>query len=144
MTELSVIALDCGAKHVGVAATDPSGLTAQPLTTLDRKPHAEFLEAIKRIAMERSASLIVLGLPVQTDGTKGREAQRVLSLAHEIRTRLNIQAVTYDERLTTAMASRSMELAELKKTKREKLIHQTSAVIILQGYMANQAKGAPC
>jgi putative Holliday junction resolvase len=140
LTELNIIALDVGEKRVGLAATDPLGLTAQPLTVLQRKPHGLFLEALKNIVTEREAKLVVLGLPLRTDGSVGPEAQRILALAHELRSRLGLTVETYDERLTTAMADRVLDQAGLKPKNRTKVIDKTAAAIILEGYLARQAR----
>jgi putative Holliday junction resolvase len=137
-----IIALDVGEKRVGVAATDPLGLTAQPLAVIQRKPHGLFLEAVSRMADERGAELIVLGLPRRSDGTMGPEAQRVLSLAHELRTRLGLSVDTYDERMTTAMADRVLDQAGLGHRERREVVDKTAAAIILGGYLAKRENSA--
>jgi putative Holliday junction resolvase len=114
-------------------------LTAQPLTTLARKPHGLFLEQVASLAAQYEAALVVLGLPVRTDGSLGPEAQRVLSLAHELRTRLGLTVETFDERMTTAMADRVMAEAGLKGDARRKVVDQAAAAIILSGYLSYKA-----
>jgi putative Holliday junction resolvase len=138
LTELGVIALDVGEKRVGVAATDDLGLTAQPLTVLSRKPHGLFLEAVKKIAEERGAGLVVLGLPRLTTGENGVQAQRVMSLAHELRSRLNLTVRTYDERLTTAMADRVFDEAGVSRRDRRQAVDMTAATLILDGYLSDR------
>jgi putative Holliday junction resolvase len=135
-----VIALDVGEKRVGLAATDPLGLTAQPLTVIQRKPHGVFLEAVSQIVRDREAGLVVLGLPRRSDGRLGPEAQRVLALAHELRSRLGLTVETYDERLTTAMADRVFDEAGIDRQKRRRVIDKTAAALILDGYLSSQAK----
>jgi putative Holliday junction resolvase len=134
-----IIALDVGEKRVGVAVTDPLGLTAQPLTVLSRKPHSSFLEAIDGLMTNYQAELVVLGLPRRTTGALGPESQKVLSLAHELRTRLKLKVETFDERLTTAMANRLFDQAGLSKEKRRTVVDKTAAAIILEGYLAFQS-----
>ncbi|MDR2386269.1 MAG: Holliday junction resolvase RuvX [Deltaproteobacteria bacterium] len=131
-----IVALDLGEKRVGVAATDPLGLTAQPVTVLNRKPHGPFMEAVNDLVKQRGATLVVLGLPKNSDGSMGAPAQRALSLAHELRTRFGLEVDTYDERLTTAMADRVFDQAGLSRAQRLKSIDKMAAAIILDGYLA--------
>ncbi|MDR2367481.1 MAG: Holliday junction resolvase RuvX [Deltaproteobacteria bacterium] len=138
-----IVALDVGEKRVGVAGTDPLGLTAQPLTVLKRKPHGPFLEAVRELAEGRGASLIVLGLPRRQDGSVGPEAQRVLALAHELRSRFGFTVETHDERLTTAMADRVFDQAGLSRKERLKAVDKTAAAIILEGYLAVRERERP-
>ena len=136
---IGIVALDVGTKRVGVAATDPLGLTAQPLAVLERKPHGPFLEAIRDLVESRGAGLIVLGLPKRADGSMGPEAQRVLALANELRSRLGYEVETYDERLTTAMADRVFDQAGLSRKERLKAVDKTAATLILDGYLTARA-----
>jgi putative Holliday junction resolvase len=103
--------------------------------TIERKPHGQFLYKVASIAAQYEAQTVVLGLPRRTDGTLGPEAQRVLALAHELKTRLNLNIATFDERLTTAMADRVMAEAGLKGDERRKVVDKTAATIILSGYL---------
>ncbi|MDR0550111.1 MAG: Holliday junction resolvase RuvX [Deltaproteobacteria bacterium] len=140
-----ILALDVGEKRVGVAATDSLGLTAQPLKTLDRRPHALFLAAIGSLCEERAVEVVVLGLPRRTDGRLGPEAQKVLSLAFELRSRLGLNVVTWEEWLTTVEAERLLIEAGLKREQRRKVIDQTAATLILESYLKgqdSQAQGA--
>jgi putative Holliday junction resolvase len=134
-----IIALDVGEKRVGVAVTDPIGLTAQPLTVLPRKPHSSFLKAISDLSIKYEADLVVLGLPRRTTGALGPESQKVLSLAYELKNRLNLKVQTFDERLTTVMAARVLDQAGLSKEKKKAVVDKTAAAIILEGYLAHQA-----
>ncbi|MDR2386935.1 MAG: Holliday junction resolvase RuvX [Deltaproteobacteria bacterium] len=142
MTRPIIVALDVGEKRVGVAATDALGLTAQPVTVLKRKPHGLFLEALKDLVKQREAAVVVLGLPKRSDGSLGPEAQRVLALAHELRSRFGFVVDTYDERLTTAMADRVFDQAGLGRQERLKSIDKMAATIILDGYLGFLARKA--
>jgi putative Holliday junction resolvase len=142
MDDQAIIALDVGLKRVGVAATDPAGLTAQPVGTWERRPHGLFLGKLSALAAERGAKAVVLGLPRRTDGKLGPEAQRVLALAHQIRSRLGLEALTSDERMTTAMADHAFDETNLPRRDRAAVIDQAAAVIILTGWLAGRARGA--
>jgi putative Holliday junction resolvase len=137
-----IICLDVGQTRVGVAVSDPLGLTAQPVETIPRKPHGLFLEKVAALAETYATKAIVLGLPRRTDGSIGPEAQRVLALAHELKTRLGLEVSTFDERLTTAMADRGLAEAGLKGEAKRQVIDQAAAAIILTGFLANLKRSA--
>jgi putative Holliday junction resolvase len=134
--------LDVGKKRVGVAASDPLGLIAQPVETISRKPHGLFLEKIQSLAKELGADLVVIGLPRRTDGRLGPEAQAAMALAHEIKTKLGLETATFDERLTTVLASRILTEAGLGTEAKKKAVDQAAAALILTGYLDKQKAGA--
>jgi putative Holliday junction resolvase len=135
----NILALDVGQRRVGVAVTDPAGLTAQPLTVLDRKPHGLFLESLTALVQQRGAELVLLGLPRRTTGALGPEAQRVMALAHELRSKLGLKVETFDERLTTAVAERAMAEAGLGRRQARPQVDKTAAAVILEGYLDSLA-----
>ncbi len=130
-----ILALDVGEKRVGVAVSDPLGYSAQPLTVLPRRPHGAFLAALAALAEEYEVKLVLLGLPRRTTGEKGPEAQRVLALAREITTKLNLKCDTWDEWLTTVAAERVLLEGGLSRQDRRQVVDKTAAAIILDGYM---------
>lgn len=136
-----ILALDVGEKRVGVAVSDPLGYSAQPLTVLPRRPHAAFLEALRKLAGEYEVSLILLGLPRRTTGEKGPEAQRVLALAGEIKSRLGLPCDTWDEWLTTVSAERVLIEGGVRREDRRLVVDKTAAAIILDGYLNYLANG---
>jgi len=138
-----ILALDVGEKRVGVAVSDPLGLTAQPLTVLPRRPHGEFLKALEGLVREYEVTLVLLGLPRRTTGEKGPEAQRVLALAREITTKLGFKCDTWDEWLTTVAAERVLLEGGLRREARREVVDKTAAALILDGYLnylANKAR----
>ena len=136
-----IICLDVGKRRVGVAVSDPLGLTARPVSTIERKPHGLFLEKISELAKEFETKTVLLGLPRRTDGKIGPEAQAVLSLAHEIRSRLGLEVETFDERLTTVLANRQLTEAGLAGQSKRDVIDQAAAAIILTGYLDSLREG---
>jgi putative Holliday junction resolvase len=138
-----IICLDVGSKRVGVAVSDPLGLTAQPAGTIDRKPHGLFLEKISSLSKKFETKAMVLGLPRRTDGKLGPEAQAVMALAHELAEKLSLQVETFDERLTTVLAHRQLDEAGVKGRAREAAVDQAAAAIILTGYLHRQGAGDP-
>ncbi|MGL4208407.1 MAG: Holliday junction resolvase RuvX [Candidatus Adiutrix sp.] len=138
-----ILALDVGEKRVGVAVSDPLGYSAQPLTVLPRRPHGEFLKAIQKLVKEYDASMVLLGLPRRTTGEKGPEAQRVLALVSELKTKLNLNCQTWDEWLTTAWAERILIEGDVRRKERRQVIDKTAATLILEGYLNFLAQNPP-
>jgi len=136
-----ILALDVGEKRVGVAVSDPLGYSAQPLTVLPRRPHAEFLNSLDRLAREYEVGLVLLGLPRRTGGQKGPEAQRVLALAGEITGKLGLKCDTWDEWLTTVAAERILIEGGLRRQERRQVVDKTAAALILDGYLKFLASG---
>jgi putative Holliday junction resolvase len=136
-----ILALDVGEKRVGVAVSDPLGYSAQPLTVLSRRPHADFLKSLAALTAEYEVSLVLLGLPRRTTGEKGPEAQRVLALAGEIKRKLGFACETWDEWLTTAAAERILIEGDVRREKRRAIVDKTAAALILDGYLNFLARG---
>jgi putative Holliday junction resolvase len=132
---MRILALDVGEKRVGAAVSDPLGCSAQPLTVLPRRPHGEFLKALAALAAGLEAELVLLGLPRRTDGRCGPEAQRVLALAGEIKTKLGLACATWDEWFTTQAADRLLREGGLRREERRRVVDQTAAAIILDSYL---------
>ncbi|MDR2200044.1 MAG: Holliday junction resolvase RuvX [Deltaproteobacteria bacterium] len=99
-----LLALDPGTVTVGLAVTDPTGALARPLAAIPRRPHGAFLERLASYLEEYGVEEIILGLPLETDGKKGKAAQRALSLAFELEKRLKLPVRAVDESYTTLEA----------------------------------------
>ncbi|MDR1607551.1 MAG: Holliday junction resolvase RuvX [Deltaproteobacteria bacterium] len=130
-----VLALDVGEKRVGVAVSDPLGLTAQPLMVLPRRPHGVFLEKMAELRQTYQPAFVVVGLPRRTDGRLGPEAQKAMALAHELKSRLDLRVTTWEEWMTTAEAERLLKSDGLNSQKRREVIDKTAATLILEGYL---------
>jgi putative Holliday junction resolvase len=130
-----IMALDIGSHTIGVAVSDELGITAQGLKTIRRKSRKEDLEEIMRIIDQFKIGKIVVGLPKSMNGTLGKQAEMVLQWAKSIGEEVHLPIVTWDERYSTAEASRVLLEADLSRRKRKKAIDKLAAVIILQGYM---------
>jgi len=127
--------LDIGRKTIGVAISDELGLTAQGLKTIIRKEiEEEFLE-IRNLIARYQIEKIVVGLPKNMDGTLGKQAEMVFLWIEELRKRILIPVVVWDERLSTVEATKTLLQADLSRAKRKKVIDQLAASIILQGYL---------
>ena len=137
---MKIICLDVGSKTIGVAVSDDMGWTAQGVTTILRKNMDQDLEELKKLMDQYSPLEIVVGLPKNMDGTIGKQAEEVLVVAEIIKKSLNIPVITWDERLSTVAANRSLLEADLSRKKRKKVINKMAAVFILQGYLDSRTE----
>ena len=136
---MRIMCLDVGSKTIGVAVSDDMGWTAQGVTTILRKNMGQDLEELKKLMDQYIPLEIVVGLPKNMDGTIGKQAEEVLVVAEIIKKSLNIPVITWDERLSTVAANRTLLEANLSRKKRKKVINKMAAVFILQGYLDSRA-----
>ena len=130
-----VLALDVGKKRIGMALSDPLGVIATGIPTLERQTLAWDLEQIQKIASERKVQRIVLGLPLHLDGRMGKEAQEMLVFKDEIHDKTRLPVEMFDERWTTVQAEKSLLEGDLSRKKRKERIDRIAAQLILQGYL---------
>ena len=130
------MALDLGARRIGVAVTDDAGIMAHPVTTLETDRRGAFpLDALRALIDERGVGGIVVGLPRRLDGTFGPEAQAAEALADELRGALGMRVELWDERLTTVEADRLLIEAGVRRNKRRGAADRIAAALILQGFL---------
>jgi putative Holliday junction resolvase len=130
-----ILALDLGKKRIGLAISDPLGITAQGLPNLVRTNKRADLEALGRIAAEREAGLLLLGNPINMRGTEGRQSGWVREFAAAIEQRLGLPVRFWDERLTSVEAERVLRSSGISIEKRAAAVDRLSAVILLQSYL---------
>lgn len=135
---MRVMGLDIGSKTIGVAVSDPLGLTAQGLTTIRRRSREADLEALKKLSRQYGVEQLVVGLPRNMDGSYGPQADAVRNFARKIKIELGLPLHFNDERLTTVAATRVLLDADLSRKSRRKVIDQVAATIILQGFLDRQ------
>lgn len=136
---MRILAIDYGSKRIGLALSDPLGMISQGLETLPHPSTQESLvKKIGEIAQRHGASKILLGLPLNMNGTRGPQALHVETLAETLREKLSIAVELWDERLSTASVHRHFREWRLSPTKRKKLVDQLSAQLILQDYLDAQ------
>lgn len=131
---MRILCLDYGEKRIGSAVSDPLGISAQGLGFIEAVPESKALEKIKEIADEVKAEKIVVGLPLNMNGSTGPRARQVLEFVESLK-EIFPEVETFDERLTTRQAESAMLEADLSRRKRKKIIDKLSAVLILQGYL---------
>ena len=134
---MRVMALDVGEKTVGIALSDELGISVSPRETL-RRDGSE-LDRLATIVAQDAVGEVVVGLPISLNGTLGPSARKVLELVAQLRERLTVPVVTWDERLTTAEAEKILIAAETRRAKRRKVIDQVAAALILENYLRTRA-----
>ena len=133
-----ILALDLGKKRIGVAISDPLGITAQGLPTLQRTTLRADASAIDKICAERDVTLILFGLPLHMDGRESRQSQYTREFAHYLSDRIGRQVAFWDERLTSVEAERVLKESGISIEKRAKAVDQLAAQILLESYLAAQ------
>ena len=129
------IALDYGEKKIGIAYSDIMGIIASGYDTLIRKSLHEDLEAIANVIKEKQADTLVVGLPINMDGTHGERVDKTHAFCEELKKVINIPIVFIDERLTTVSAEKLLISASVRREKRKTVIDKVAAMIILQSYL---------
>ena len=130
-----VVALDLGSKRVGVAVSDPLGLTAQGLATLPRRGEAADIDAIRRLLGEYDAERLIIGLPLALNGTEGPAAAAARQFGDTVAAAVTVPVDLWDERLTTVQAERVLLDAGVRRQKRRSHIDRLAAVLILQSWL---------
>jgi len=128
-----LIGIDPGTKTLGIAVSDALRLIASPAEIIPRgKKFAPTLRRLEELIEERGAVGLVIGLPLNMDGTEGPRAQASRALANNITKSKNIPIALFDERLSSAQAERGMIEADLSRARRAELIDASAAAVILQ------------
>ena len=127
-----IIGLDVGKKTIGIAISDPISKIALTHKTIFRKKLKEDLQMLKEIINDNAVVSIVIGLPLNKDGTKGPIAQSVITFSHLLLKAFKLPILLWDERFSTVGILREMKLAGVKKKNIEKKIDSASATWILQ------------
>ena len=134
---MRVMALDFGSKAIGVALADEMQLTARPLTTLRRNQlkFAEVLERITALVIEYGVGTLVIGLPLNMDGTRGPAASRVESFVAQLKQHISIPIVMMDERLTSFGAEQLLRELGIGERERRAKSDEYAALLILRDYL---------
>lgn len=130
-----VMALDYGDRRIGVALSDPLGVTAQPLLTLERRSRADDFDRLARLAREHEVLRVVVGLPLGMDGTRGERVRLTELFMERVRKATGLPVESWDERLTTVQAERALIESDLSRRRRRSVIDQAAAVILLQSWL---------
>ncbi|MBI5343268.1 MAG: Holliday junction resolvase RuvX [Deltaproteobacteria bacterium] len=127
-----VLALDFGSRRIGVAVSDPLGITAQQLSAIRREGDRKDIEAIASLAVAYGVETVVIGLPMHSDGSEGTQAAKARAFGEKVRVRLGVPVVPWDERMTTAQAERHLIEAGVRREKRKEVRDSLAAALLLQ------------
>jgi putative Holliday junction resolvase len=137
-----VIGLDIGDRTVGVAVSDERGVLASGVCVLARRGDASDVAEVARVVARHGAGLVVAGLPRTLRGEVGPQARKVERFVADLRQAVPVPVETWDERLSTRMAERSLLEADVSRRRRRALVDQVAATVILQGYLDARAARA--
>lgn len=130
------LGLDLGSKRIGVAVGDRTGTIASPLSVLQRSGSVRRdHEAIARLVAEEEADIVVVGLPLNMNGSAGPAAQAAVAEAAALATVVGVPVVTFDERRTTVTADRAMIEADMRAQARRRIVDKIAAAVMLQNWL---------
>ena len=133
---MRVLGIDLGTKRIGIAASDRSGTIASPLTVLQRcGSQGGDHRNIAKIVIEEEAVVIVVGLPLNMDGSEGKAAQSARAEVERMATVVGVPVYVHDERLTTVAADRVMMEQNMNAQARRKVVDKWAAAVILQAWL---------
>ena len=137
---MRVVGIDLGSKRIGIAVSDSDESVATPYEVIHRsgdidQDHRRIFEVVAEI----EAGCIVVGLPLSLDGSVGKAAQQTLDEATRLRATTDLPVETYDERLTTVTADRSLMELDLKADERRKVVDMVAAAVMLQAWLDHRA-----
>ena len=130
-----VLGLDVGDRRIGVAMSDPLGLTAQGLTVVERHGGAGDVEAVRALVEQHGVETVVVGLPLTMRGEHGPQAKKVVEFSDALKRRISVPIELVDERLTTVQGARALRDTGASQKTRKAMIDQVAAQLILQQFL---------
>ena len=130
-----ILGLDFGEKRIGVAVSDTLNIIAQSVGTIERKGIKSDLKKIQELVQEYNAGRLIVGLPLNMNGTKGRSANLAIDFVNKVKKEIQIEVEMVDERLTTRQGERIFLEADVSREKRKKNLDKIAAQLILQTYL---------
>ena len=128
-----ILGLDLGTKTIGVAISDGMRYSATPLETIKRTKFTQDAERIIELIAENQVAAILLGLPLNMDGTEGPRVQSTRAFARNLSPKINLPIAFWDERLSTSAVTRMMIEADMRRDRRAEVVDKLAASYILQG-----------
>jgi len=136
---MRALGIDLGSKRIGIAVSDRSGTIASPLTVVHRSGSTKRdHQAIAALVAEEEAEIVVVGLPINMDGSLGPAAKAATAEANTLASVVGVPVVTFDERRTTVTAQRAMIDARMRAEARRRIIDKVAAAVILQNWLDTQ------
>ncbi len=134
-----ILGLDVGSRRIGLAISDPLGITAQGLETLQRQNKRSDFAQLEQVIRDYQVAEIVIGLPLRMTGAAGTQAEKMQGFAEEIRRRFRLPVHLWDERLTSVQANRLLRETDMSIKRRGQVVDRMAAVLILQSWMDARA-----
>jgi len=139
--KMRIMGLDLGTKNIGVALSDESGTLAQGKEVVRRASNRQVIARIREMLDEFNVAEIVVGLPLNMDGTMGERAKDSVKFADMLKEQTRVPVKLWDERLSTKEAENTMMEAAVRRGKRKKVVDKIAAQIILQSYLDSLQSG---
>jgi putative holliday junction resolvase len=136
-----ILGLDLGTKTIGVAISDGMRYSATPLETIKRTKFTQDAERIIELVQQNQVAALVLGLPLNMDGTEGPRVQSTRAFARNLAPKLDLPIAFWDERLSTSAVTRMMIEADLRRDRRAEVVDKLAASYILQGALDRLRRG---
>jgi putative Holliday junction resolvase len=138
------LGIDLGSKRIGIAVSDSAGSVATPIETLQRsRDRAGDHRRIAELVAEWECEVVVVGLPLSLDGSIGPAAEAAIAETAELHDTVRVPVETYDERLTTVTADRSLMQMNLNAGARRRMVDQVAAAVMLQAWLDRRRQAAP-
>jgi len=134
-----ILSIDFGERRIGLAISDPLGITAQGLPTIDTRKTKDILSYIQSIIEEKKVTMIVVGMPKNMNGSIGFKGEEVKKFIDKIAQKTGVKVIAWDERLTSVQSLKSMREMGTKQKKKE-AVDRISATLILQSYLDSLSK----
>ena len=133
-----ILALDVGTRTIGLAVSDPLGITAQGLETIRRQNRKNDFDQLRRVIRKYQVAEMVVGFPVRMSGAEGSQAEKMKEFAGALASKFRIPVHLWDERLTTAEAQRVLRQTEMSIQRRAEVVDRLAATLILQSYLESR------
>ncbi|HEY7097889.1 MAG TPA: Holliday junction resolvase RuvX [Terriglobales bacterium] len=138
-----ILGLDVGSRRIGVAVSDPLGITAQGLETIQRQNKRQDRAALEAVIRKYEVQEIVVGLPLRMSGAEGVQAEKMQAFAEALRQNFQLPVHLWDERLTSSQANRLLRETDMSIRRRGEVVDQIAAVLILQSFMDSRSVQTP-
>lgn len=132
---MKALGIDTGKVRIGTAVSDSAGLMALPCEIIESRGHKKNASSVALLAQKVEADVIVVGMPIKMDGTRGQAAEYVADFINELRAATEIEVAIWDERLTSAQAQKLMISADVSRKGRKAAVDCMAAAIMLQSYL---------
>jgi putative Holliday junction resolvase len=133
---MSIIAFDFGRRRIGVAVTDVSNLGVHPLTTIERADPRSDLEAVRALLADRQVERVIVGLPLNMDGSESSSSASARAFAQTLSENLGLPVELHDERLSSFEARERLKQGTLRRSERKRVVDQVAAMVILESWLA--------